>query len=230
LINRFIDHLSTRLGITSNYNAIADLHILQITTVPAKLFQSAVFTSVVPWYRLLTVEILQFHALRFYLHNLPCRTQMNWLGQSQSQIQSYVTTDGQSPCLSWNNAPIWRLRPDFCYCQIVAGLLMWGNLSDERTVLLFIIVADPRQRSQSRVRVPRDWWPYFTVSASRLPQHWGPGPRIYVPRNGVAQWDPQALGSLFVVSYDSQGYGVLTRPDWLGRPNCLKDNSSPRTT
>jgi hypothetical protein len=29
----------------------------------------------------------------------------------------------------WNKAPIWSLRPDFYYCQTVAGLLIWGALS-----------------------------------------------------------------------------------------------------
>jgi hypothetical protein len=42
----------------------------------------------------------------------------------------------QSASLSWNRAPIWGLRPDLYYCQTVAGLLMWGALSDERTGLL----------------------------------------------------------------------------------------------
>jgi hypothetical protein len=37
----------------------------------------------------------------------------------------------------WNKAPIWGLRPDLYYCQTVAGLLMWGALSDERTSLSF---------------------------------------------------------------------------------------------
>jgi hypothetical protein len=41
----------------------------------------------------------------------------------------------QSASPSWNKAPIWGLRPDFYYCQRVAGLLMWGALSDERTGL-----------------------------------------------------------------------------------------------
>jgi hypothetical protein len=41
--------------------------------------------------------------------------------QSQSQSQSYVTTNGQSASLSWNKAPIWGLRPDLYYCQTVAG-------------------------------------------------------------------------------------------------------------
>jgi hypothetical protein len=65
----------------------------------------------------------------------------------------------------------------------------------------------PRQRSHSRVRVPRvNLLPYFTVSDSRLPQPGGPGPRIS-PRNRVTHLYPQALGSLCVASYDSQGYG-----------------------
>jgi hypothetical protein len=56
---------------------------------------------------------------------------------SQRQSQSYVTTDGQSASLSWNKAPIWGLRPDFHYCQTIAGLLIWGALSDERKDLSF---------------------------------------------------------------------------------------------
>jgi hypothetical protein len=43
--------------------------------------------------------------------------------------------------VSWCQAPIWSPRPDFCYCQTVAGLLIWGTLADERTGLPFTIVA-----------------------------------------------------------------------------------------
>jgi hypothetical protein len=43
----------------------------------------------------------------------------------------------QSACLSWNKSPIWSLRPNFYSCWTVAGLLMWGALSDERTDLSF---------------------------------------------------------------------------------------------
>jgi hypothetical protein len=57
----------------------------------------------------------------------------DWITTQKSQ--SYVTTDGQSASLSWNKAPIWR--PDLYYCQTVAGLLVWGALSDERTGLSF---------------------------------------------------------------------------------------------
>jgi hypothetical protein len=73
--------------------------------------------------------------------------------------------------------------------------------------LSYTIPAGPRQRSHSQVRVPRDSWPYFTVSDSRLPQAAEPGPCIFIPR-----LYPQALGSIFVVSYNSQGYGGGIRP------------------
>jgi hypothetical protein len=56
-------------------------------------------------------------------------------------------TDGQSASLSWCQAPTRGLRSDIYYCQTVAGLLMWSDLSDERTGLPFTIAAGPRQRS-----------------------------------------------------------------------------------
>jgi hypothetical protein len=75
--------------------------------------------------------------------------------------------DGLSTSLSWNKAPIWGLRSD--YCQTIACLLIWGALSGERTGLSFTISAGPCQRNHSRVPVPSDSRPYFTVSDSRLP-------------------------------------------------------------
>jgi hypothetical protein len=87
----------------------------------------------------------------------------------KSQSEPYVTTDGQSASLSWNKAPIWGLRPDFYYCQRVSNLLMWGALSDERAGLSFTNAAGRRQLTHSRVRVPWDSRPYFTVSDSRFP-------------------------------------------------------------
>jgi hypothetical protein len=82
----------------------------------------------------------------------------------------YVTTDGQSVSLSWYKAaPIWGLRPYFYYRRTVAGLLMCGALSDERTGLSFTTAAGYSQRSHCRVRVPWDSRPYFTVSDLRLP-------------------------------------------------------------
>jgi hypothetical protein len=62
--------------------------------------------------------------------------------------------------MSWNKAPIWGLRPDFFYCQIIASLLMWGAFSGERMGLSFAIAPGPRQRSSVRVRVPWYSWPF----------------------------------------------------------------------
>jgi hypothetical protein len=67
---------------------------------------------------------------------------------SESESESYITTDGQSASLSWNKAPILGLRPDFYYCLTVAGLLMWGALSDDRTGLSFTIAAGNREKFQ----------------------------------------------------------------------------------
>jgi hypothetical protein len=55
-----------------------------------------------------------------------------------------------------------------------------GALSLTRGRVSFTIGSDPRQRSHSQVRDPRDSRSYFTVSDSSLPQPGGPGPRIYI--------------------------------------------------
>jgi hypothetical protein len=48
--------------------------------------------------------------------------------------------------------------------------------------LSFTIAAGPRQRSHSRVRIPRNSWQSFPLSDSKLPQPGGPGVRIYIPQ------------------------------------------------
>jgi hypothetical protein len=55
------------------------------------------------------------------------------------------------------------------YYLTVTVLFLWGTLSDERTGLSFVYADGPCQCSLSRVRVPRDSRPYFTVSDLRLP-------------------------------------------------------------
>jgi hypothetical protein len=59
--------------------------------------------------------------------------------------------------------------PIFITCVTVTVLFLWGALSDERTGLSFVCAAGPCQRNLSRVRVPWDLRPYFTVSDLRLP-------------------------------------------------------------
>jgi hypothetical protein len=92
--------------------------------------------------------------------------QITLLRLNQSESESYITTDGQSVSLSWNEAPIWGIRPYIFHCQTLADLLIWGYLSDERTCLSFAMAAGLRQRSHFRVSVPWDSWSYFSVSDS----------------------------------------------------------------
>jgi hypothetical protein len=73
---------------------------------------------------------------------------------TESESESYVTTDGQSASMSWNKAPIWVLRPDIYYFLTITVLLLWSALSDEMTGLSFVHTTGPRQRSASWVRVP----------------------------------------------------------------------------
>jgi hypothetical protein len=70
-----------------------------------------------------------------------CRRIQTYLSSFQSwrsEWMTYSTTDGQSASLSWCLAPMWGLWPDFYYSQTIAGLSIWGDLSDERTGLSFL--------------------------------------------------------------------------------------------
>jgi hypothetical protein len=82
----------------------------------------------------------------------------------------------------------------FVTCVTVTVLFLWGALSDERSGLSFVYAADPCQRSLSRVRVPWDFRPYFTVSHLRLPYSSPPTTR----RVTVEVFDP---ASTWVTNY-----------------------------
>jgi hypothetical protein len=56
----------------------------------------------------------------------------------------------------------------FLTCVTVTGVFLWGALSDERSGLSFLYAAGPCPRSLSRIQVPWDLRPYFTVSHLRL--------------------------------------------------------------
>jgi hypothetical protein len=55
-----------------------------------------------------------------------------------SVSESCVATDGQSARLSWNEAPMWGLRPDFYYCGAIAGL---SSLTRGRVCRLQLLLA-----------------------------------------------------------------------------------------
>jgi hypothetical protein len=132
-----------------------------------------------------TVSVSLQHTMKSSLHSLipflpfllnySASCQLQNSTDTESESESYVTTDGQSASLSWYKAPIWGLRPDFYFRMeygirlTVTFLIPWGALSDERTGLSFVCAAGPCQRSVSWVLVPWDLQPYFSVSDLRPP-------------------------------------------------------------
>jgi hypothetical protein len=164
-----------------NCNSLTKLHILQISTITAHL-KPSVCQSIV-------TSCCQVAAA-------------NNATQTESHI--YVTTDGESARLSWWQAPIWCPRPDFYYCQDSYGFVDVGRPLWRRRGLSFIIAAGPRQHRHSRVRVPRDPWPYFIVSDRDSPNLENHVSVLISSRNRVTQLYSQALGSFFFTSFDSR--------------------------
>jgi hypothetical protein len=142
-----------------------------------------------------------------------------------SRSRSYFTTDSQSANMSWYRVPLWDLWPDITSCRNIA---VWNLLS-------FIYWAPSLTRGQvcnlqcnhSIVRVAQNPKPYFTVS-SETPSTWKARfPYLYPPGTGWPSCTPghwvshlRLLGSPFMASSDSQGYGggILTR---LPHVECL---------
>jgi hypothetical protein len=106
---------------------------------------------------------------------------------------------------------------------------MWRALSDERTGLSFNISDGPRQHSHSRVRFPRDSWPYVTASNSRLPQPEGPGVRIYVPQEQGGPVRPPGTGFPFR-HLRLQGYGGGIRTHLHTGTNSAQSESQSYST
>jgi hypothetical protein len=78
--------------------------------------------------------------------------------------------------------------------------------------LSFAIAAGPRQRSHSQDPLPRDSDQILLSQIRDSPNMEGQVPVFTYPKNRVAQLYPQALGSLSVAFYDSQGYSGGIRP------------------
>jgi hypothetical protein len=84
---------------------------------------------------------------------------------------------------------------------------MWGAVSDERTgILLFLLVLD------SAVILGSESCGTLLLSQIRdFPNLEGQVPVFISLRNRVTRLYPQALGSLFVVSFEGYGRGIRTR-------------------
>jgi hypothetical protein len=115
--------------------------------------------------------------------------------QSQSQSQSYLTTDGQSASLSWCQATIKACCQFFFLLEIFS--CRWTSPAQSRSGL-----------SPAGLKTI-----FYCLNSWDSPNLEGQVPVFISPRNKVAQIYPRALGSLSVASYDSQGYGggILSR-------------------
>jgi hypothetical protein len=94
-----------------------------------------------------------------------------------------------------------------CCCLKFAVLYLLDALSDESTGLQFAVQSlnGPCHAEPVTILYCLTW---------DSPNLEGQVPVFISPRNRMAQLYPRALGSLYVVSYDSQGYGggILTLP------------------
>jgi hypothetical protein len=166
-----------------------------------------VSSPVVSFQRLLTVEILQLHALKFSLNGgcLPTELSSDWV-RVRVRFASRLAIYRQSVIFA--KSPLRLTAQQFYFTTKHFRLWSLCNiLSDERMGLSFTTAAGPRPRNHSLVIVPRDSLPHFTVSDSRLPKHGGTSPRIYIPKEQASPAIHPGTGFLFVASYDSQGDG-----------------------
>jgi hypothetical protein len=169
----WFDTFYTPLRTTRCYKATTNLHISQFTAAMSSVYYSlhcpfpgnGFYTWTITVSINFTLQISRYYSTNkvlssraeFQLHwtaltnsdaSVPQLnssagvSKLNWFKQSHSQ--GYVTTDYQAASLSWNKAPIWCLRSDLYYSLTIAGLLIWGALSDGRTGLLFARVTAVR--------------------------------------------------------------------------------------
>jgi hypothetical protein len=121
----------------------------------------------------------------------------------ESQSQSYFTSDDQSWCEPTLGLVTRYYFLSEGFCLKVAILSLWGALFDERTSLQFTVQS---------LNGPSRAEPVTILYCRDSPNLESQVPVLISPRNRVAKLYPRALGSLYVASYDSQGYGegILT--------------------
>jgi hypothetical protein len=101
------------------------------------------------------------------------------------------------------------------YSPYVASCLTRGCVCSLQ--LLLVLASAVILRSDSR-----GTHDHILLSQIRGSQPGGPGPRIYNPQEQDGPVTPPALGSLFVASYDSQGYGGVRPRLHAGVQTCIK--------
>jgi hypothetical protein len=146
-------------------------------------------------------------------------TQLNWIIREWELLYDwrFITSS------SWRQAP-WEQRLIYFFQLNTCGCSPYVTCSLKRGRIL-TITADPGQRSHSRVRIPRDSRPYFSVSDSTLPQPGGPGPRIYIPQE---QGGPVILsGTGFSFSRLVRLAGLRWKWNWIAKQLLLYKQFAP---
>jgi hypothetical protein len=144
-------------------------------------------SPVVAWWRILTLSsafVITFLPAAYCLTN-------NSLSESESELlYDWQFTANRFVLVT---SPL-RLTTVILFSNWTLAVIV---LSDKRMGLSFTIAAGPRQSSRSQVRVPRDSWPHFIVSDSRLPQTGRPGPRVCIPQEQGGPVMPPGTGFSF---------------------------------
>jgi hypothetical protein len=142
LVIVFIEHLQNVT--TNNYDSLTEIHTPKITVTTAHI-KSCRSLAAVAWYRIPTADfpllrVLELSTASATNFSIFITATLKWLNeiQSQSQSQSYLTTDGQSASLSWYPAAIWGPRPGFYYCQRIENLLTRGRVCHLQLLLVLV--------------------------------------------------------------------------------------------
>jgi hypothetical protein len=144
------------------------------------------------------------------LLSLPCRAWLNCQSSTELvsvQSQNYFTTGGLPPISSSWQKDLWDSRPVIFFQLNTCGYSPYATSSLTRgwvcrLQLLFALASAVVPRSESRETHDR-----ILLSHNReYPNLDAQVPVFTSPRNSVARLYHQALGSLFVASFDSQGY------------------------
>jgi hypothetical protein len=157
-----------------------DLHTLQITVLPQTWSLPCLHRSL-PGNGSQQWRFLRFRTQVLIGWRLSPNSSWPPLVRSKSKSKSNLRYDrrsvGHSVLMS---SPNFGLDTRFLLLSDTWRFVDMGRPFHKRTGLSFANAAGPRQRSHSRVCVPRESWPSFIVSDLRLHQPGGPGPRIHI--------------------------------------------------
>jgi hypothetical protein len=146
----------------------------------------------------------------------------NWTNSLPTAKLTHKSKSKSKICYGWQSviqsvlvsSSVWNPRPDFWYCQTVSCLwcgvpyLTRGQVCHLQLLLALasaVILWSESHGTHDHILLSQIWL---------IPNLEGQVPVFISLRNRVAQLYPQALGSLFVTSYNSEGYGG-------GIPTCL---------